>query len=275
MTVSGAASRETLAQAGAQLDQIVDRGRAEELGPLADELGSVSRLLDREPGLRRALADPATEADARVALFDRLLGGQVGPRTAELLRELVRGRWSQPRDLSDALEQLARQASFGVAERSGTLDGVEDELFRFGRILEAEPRLRLALEDRGADPERRTELLGRLIGAQVDPTTRQLLEQAIRSPRGRTLEVAVGELVELAAARRERYVAYVTAAEPLTAEQERRLTATLARIYGREVSLRVAVDPEVLGGLVIKVNDEVIDGSVASRLDAVRARLAR
>ena len=275
MTISGAASRETLAGVGEELDRIVDRGRAQDLSQLADELGAVVRLLDREPTLRRALADAATDPDARVALLDRVLGGQVGPRTSDVLRALVRGRWSQPRDLSDGLDQLARQASLGVAERSGTLDEVEDELFRFGRILEAEPRLRLALEDKSADPERRTDLLDRLIGRRVNATTRQLLTQAVRSPRGRTVEATVGELVELAAARRERYVAYVTAAAPLTAEQERRLTGSLARIYGREISLRVAVDPELLGGLVVKVNDEIIDGSVASGLDAVRARLAR
>jgi F-type H+-transporting ATPase subunit delta len=190
------------------------------------------------------------------------------------LHPVVRGRWSRPRDLSDGLDQLARQASLGVAERSGTLDEVEDELFRFGRILEAQPRLRLLLEDRAADTDRRTELLDRLIGQRVNPTTRQLLDQAVRSPRGRTLERAVDELVELAAARRERYVAYVTAPAALTDQQERRLTAALARIYDRQISVQVTVDPELLGGLVVRVNDEVIDGSVLSRLAAVRQQMA-
>jgi F-type H+-transporting ATPase subunit delta len=275
VTVSGAASREALADAAGRLDQMIDRGRAQDLDTLADELASVVRLLDRETGLRRALADPAADPDRRSALLDSVLGSRLGPRTLEVLRPLVRARWSQPRDLTDAVAQLGQQAAFGVAERGGTLDEVEDELFRFGRILDAEPRLRLMLEDRSADSERRTELLDRLVGRRVNPATRQLLDQAIRSPRGRTLERAVGELVELAAARRERYVAFVTAAAPLTAEQERRLAATLARIYGRQVSLRVGVDPDVLGGLVVKVNDEVIDGSVVSRLDTVRARLTR
>jgi F-type H+-transporting ATPase subunit delta len=68
-------------------------------------------------------------------------------------------------------------------------------------------------------------------------------------------------------------VAYVTAPAPLTEEQERRLTASLFRVYGRPVSLQVAVDPGLLGGLVVRVNDEVIDGSVAGRLASVRRRL--
>jgi F-type H+-transporting ATPase subunit delta len=83
----------------------------------------------------------------------------------------------------------------------------------------------------------------------------------------------VTELVELAAARRERYVAYVTAPSALTEQQERRLADALARVYGRQVSLQVTVDPQLLGGLVVRVKDEIIDGSVAARLAAVRQRM--
>ena len=233
----------------------------------------MTELLDREAGLRRALADPAADPDRRQALFDRLLGSQLDAQALELLRPLVRERWSGPRDLADAVEALSRRAVLGIAERAGTLDDVEDQLFRFGRILEGEPRLLLALEDPLAPADRKIALLDRLIGDRVDRTTRQLLEHAVRAPRGRGLEQAVTELVELAAARRERYVAYVTAPAPLTEQQERRLTEALARVYGRQVSLQVTVDPALLGGLVVRVNDEVIDGSVVSRLAAIRQRM--
>ena len=274
MATSGAASRESLAGATAALDDLVDRSTAADLGTLADQLTAVTGLLDRETGLRRSLADPAAEPDRRQALFDRVLGNRLDVRTAELLRPLVRDRWSSPRDLTDAVEVLSRRAALGVAERSGTLDDVEDQLFRFGRILAGQPGLRQALEDPSAPADRRVGLLDRLVGERVDPTTRQLLEQAVGAPRGRGLERAIGELVELAAARRERYVAYVTAPGPLTEQQEIRLSAALARIYGRSVSLQVEVDPGLLGGLVVRVNDEVIDGSVLSRLSGLRHRLA-
>jgi len=272
--LTGAASRESLAAAIRALDQLIDRAQAADLGKVADELFSVTGLLDHEHGLRRVLADPATEPDRRQALLERMLGDRLDPRTLELLRLLVRSRWSAPRDLADAVEALGQRAALAVAERGGMLDEVEDELFRFGRILAAEPRLRLLLEDRTTPAERRVELLDRLVGRRVNPATRRLLEQAVRSPRGRTLDRAVVELVELAAARRERYVAYVTAPGPLSDQQERRLTAALRRVYGRQVSLQVAVEPELLGGLVVRVNDEVIDGSVASRLAELRQRLA-
>jgi F-type H+-transporting ATPase subunit delta len=273
MTGPGAASRETLAAGISALDGIIDRSRPEDLGPLADQLFAVTELLDREVGLRRALADPSADPDRRQALFDRLLGNQLDAQALELLRPLVRERWSRPRDLADAVEALSRRAVLGIAERAGTLDDVEDQLFRFGRILEGEPRLLLALEDALAPTDRKVALLDRLIGDRVDQTTRQLLEHAVRAPRGGGLERAVTELVELAAARRERYVAYVTAPAPLTEQQERRLTAALARVYGRQVSLQVTVDPALLGGLLVRVNDEVIDGSVVSRLAAVRQRM--
>jgi F-type H+-transporting ATPase subunit delta len=274
MGLTGAASRESLDLATRGLDDFIDGADPADLARMADELFGTVALLDAQPGLRRALADPAADPDRRAALLERLLAAKVGDSTLRLLRPLVRSRWSRPGDLADAAELLGRRAALGVAERAGTLDEVEDQLFRFGRILDAEPRLRQQLEDRSGAAERRVGLLDRLVGDKVDPTTLRLLDQAVRSPRGRTLEDAVGELVELAAARRERYVAYVTAPAALTEQQEERLAATLGRIYGRRVSLQVAVEPELLGGLVVRINDEVIDGSVLSRLSAVRRRLA-
>lgn len=274
MVAHGSASRASLATATGALDDLIDRSTATDLGTLADQLAAVTALLDREVGVRRSLADPAASPERREALFDRLLGSRLDVRAQELLRPLVRERWSAPGDLADAVETLSRRAALGVAERSGTLDDVEDQLFRFGRILDAQSPLRQALQNRNTPVEGRIGLLDRLIGDKVDPTTRRLLDQAVRAPRDRSLDRAVTELVELAAARRERYVAYVTAPAPLTDAQEDRLTTTLARIYGRPVSLRVSVEPQLLGGLVVRVNDEVIDGSVLSRLSGLRHRMA-
>ena len=171
-------------------------------------------------------------------------------------------------------QALSRRAVLGIAERAGTLDDVEDQLFRFGRILER----RAAAAARAGGPAGADRPQGRACwtgwsATGSTGTTRQLLEHAVRAPRGHGLEQAVTELVELAAARRERYVAYVTAPAPLTDQQERRLAAALARVYGRQISLQVTVDPALLGGLVVRVNDEVIDGSVVSRLDAIRHRM--
>jgi F-type H+-transporting ATPase subunit delta len=234
----------------------------------------VVELLDRQLVLRRALSDPGAGPQARVALLDRLLGGQLGARALEQVRPLVEARWSRPAELADAVEALAQQAAVAVAERAGALDEVQDELFRFSRILAGQPDLHRLLADSRAPLDRRLGLLDQLIEGKVNPTTRRLLVQTVRSPRGLALEPALERLVELAARRRERYVAYVRTAARLTAEQESRLVATLGQIYGRSMDLQVEVDPELLGGLLIRVNDEVIDGSVAHALAVARQRLA-
>jgi F-type H+-transporting ATPase subunit delta len=161
-----------------------------------------------------------------------------------------------------------------VAERDGSLEDVEDELFRLARVLDSETRLRELLSDDARPVASRVELLERLVSGKVTAVTMDLLRQAVRLRRNRALDAVVNDLAELAAARRERSVARVTAAAPLTAEQEQRLAEALSRIYGRDVSVQVELDPDQLGGLVIRVGDEVIDGSIATKLAQARQELS-
>lgn len=271
-----AASRESLAAARERLDSTVGElggNAAAGLRTLADELFAVVVLLHRERVLRRHLTDPSTEADARRALARNLLAGKIGAPALDVVLGVAGSRWSESVDLTDALEALSRQVVLIGAESDGVLEDVEDELFRFGRILDGQPRLLLVLSDEGAPADGRVALLDRLLADKVRPATRQLLEQAVRLPRGVSLEVLVGRLAELAAARRHRSVAHVTAAAPLTDAQESRLAQVLSTIFGRPVSVQVSLDPDVLGGLVIRVGDEVIDGSVAARLAKARQEL--
>ncbi|HSV67720.1 MAG TPA: F0F1 ATP synthase subunit delta [Mycobacteriales bacterium] len=269
-----AASRETLASAVDRLDRYADQAGPEELERLSDELFAVLRLLVSEPVLRRHLAEGATGDADRPGLLGGLLAGKVHESTLETLRPLERGRWSHPGDLVEAVEILARQAALAQAQRNGSIEEVEDELFRFSRILEGQPRLRSLLADPTAPAERREELLDAVVAGKVRPVTARLLRQVVALPRGRSLERAVERLSELAAARRDRYIAHVQAAAPLSAGQERRLADVLARVYGRQIALQTEIDPDLLGGLLIRVGDEIIDGSIAGRLAKARQRLA-
>ena len=160
-----------------------------------------------------------------------------------------------------------------MAEKDGSLDRVEDELFRFGRILDREPELARLLSASTAPAEKRVGLLHDVVGEKVAPVTATLLEQAVRTPRSRNLDVTAEELSELAAARRDRYVAHVRTPVRMTGEQEQRLTDSLTRLYGRPISLQVELDPDLLGGLVVRVGGELIDGSVAGRIAAARRTL--
>ncbi|WP_327326110.1 F0F1 ATP synthase subunit delta [Streptomyces sp. NBC_01210] len=267
------ASREALAAARESLDALTDNTSVD-VAKLAGELAAVTALLDREVSLRRVLTDPAQPGEAKAELVGRLLGGQVGSETIDLLAGMVRSRWSQSRDLVDAVEELAATADLTAAQRAGALDDVEDELFRFGRIVASNVGLRSALTDKSAPASAKGELLRSLLDGKANPATERLVIRLVTQPRGRSLEAGLESLSRLAAARRERMVAVVTSAVPLTDEQKQRLGAGLARIYGREMHLNLDVDPEVIGGVQVRVGDELINGTIAARLDEAARRIA-
>ena len=269
------ASRDALERGLASFQQAVgagsDDGAAREI---SEGLYAVAALLDREPALRRAFTDPASTPDSRRGLVDALLGAQLAPLPLGVLRDLVADRWSSSTDLRAAVEQLAAVAAMSAAEGQGVLDEVEDELFRFGRLLEREPALRAALTDPGLPVDRKSALLEDLLGSRAQATTLRLVRMAVTRPRTGSLEHALSELSELAAQRRQRYVALVRVARPLDADQHDRLAASLSRIYGRQVQLHVDVDPSVLGGVEVRVGDEVLNGTVSRRLEDIRRRLS-
>jgi F-type H+-transporting ATPase subunit delta len=239
-----------------------------------EELFAVARLLDSSAGLRRALTDPSRAGDAKAELAARLLDGKVSGTCVDVVSGLVRDRWSAARDVADAAEHLGVQAVLAAADVAGELHSVEDELFRFGRVVEADRALSAALSDRSAAPERRSALVERLLSGRAHTATLVLVRQAAAYPRGRALTEALEAFGQAAARRQQRYVARVTAALPLTEQQRERLTAALRRIYDHDVWLNVDVDPEVIGGLRVQVGDEVIDATILCRLDEARRRLA-
>ncbi len=258
-------------------DRLTGQARAvsgPELVGLADELFAVARLLDGQLALRRALSDPSGKPDDRAALARRLFGGKVSVTAVDLAEAVARQRWSHPIDLVDAFMTLATEASLDAADVRGELESVEDELFRFGRIVAGDRELARILSDRKASAQGRSELLDRLLSGRVSPVTEQLLRNVLTGPYSGNAENAIERLSDVASRRRGQSVARVTTAVELTPDQEQRLTEVLGRIYGRNIGLQVTVDPSVLGGLVVQVGDEVIDGSIAQRLEAARRRLA-
>lgn len=267
------ASREALAAARDRLDALTD-STSVDVTRLADELAAVTALLHREGTLRRALTDPAQSGETKAQLARRLLAGQLGEDTLDLVGGMVRSRWSQSRDLVDSLEELADSADLIAAQRAGALDDVEDELFRFGRIVSGSGDLRAALTDRIAARDAKAGLLHTLLGGRANPVTERLVTRLVTAPRGRSLESGIESLSKLAAARRNRMVAEVVSAVPLSERQKERLGAALATIYGRRVHLNLDVDPSVLGGVRVRIGDEIINGSIADRLDEAARRMA-
>ncbi len=266
------ASRESLILAKERLADVLAGGA--DPGRLGDELFSVTGLLDAQPALRRALSDPTRPAQAKTALAQELLGGKVAPATLELVSYLATERWSEPADLSQAAEQLAVLAVVEVAERDGKLDELEDELFRFGRVVNADPGLRAALSSPFFPADRKRGLLEALLRGKVSQPTMRLVTQAAVFSRARTLDASLEEYAMLAAERRKRLLAEVHVAVPLTDSQRGRLAAALAAAYGRDVHLNIVLDPKVIGGVSVEIAGELIDGTMASRIAGLRRRLA-
>ncbi|TFV80247.1 F0F1 ATP synthase subunit delta [Blastococcus sp. CT_GayMR20] len=288
-----ASSRAALAEARERLDQlsrpasgVLERAKdrltgqparaatGPELLALADELFAVARLLDSQLSLRRALSDPAGKPEDRAGLAQRLFASKLSSTALDLVETVARLRWSHPIDLVDAFMALGIEASLDAADARGELDGVEDELFRFGRIIGGDRELGRILSDRKASVEGKRALLDRLLSGRVSPVTEQLLRNVLTGPHVGTAENAIERLSDVASRRRGQSVARVTTAVALTPAQEQRLSDVLRRIYGRTVGLQITVDPSVLGGLIVQVGDEVIDGSIAHRLEAAERRLA-
>jgi F-type H+-transporting ATPase subunit delta len=269
--MSGAVSRASLAEAAERLHAVLPTA---DLSALGDELFAVLHLIDTEHGLRRALSDPARAGDDKARLLGGLLEGKLSPAAVTLAADVVRLRWTKPSELSDAYEKLAVAAQAARAEDEGKLDDLEDELFRFSRIIEAEPQLRGALTSIGLPADRKRGLLEALLGGKVTPSGQALITEVVLHPRGRSLERGLAEYGRLVAARRSRLVALVKTAVALSEEQRTRLGAALAAQYGHDVHLNIELDPTVLGGLSIQIGDEAIDGTIAGRLDDVRRRLA-
>jgi F-type H+-transporting ATPase subunit delta len=269
-----AASRHAMVQLRARLDDETAGASTDDLSGLAREIYSVAGLLVDEPRLRRTVGDPSTAEDLRSGLVGRLFEGKIGERALKIVQAAVELRWSSPWDLTDGLELAGDDVLLRAAEQGGNLDEVEDELFRFERVLDAEPELTTLLDEATASPERRGALLRDVVFGRVHPITQALLEHAVASSRKRSVERVIDDLLEAAAARKARSVARVISAVPVTPQQEERLVALLSDLYHRPIEVRAAVDPAVQGGLLIRIGDEVIDGSVASRFSAVRTELA-
>jgi F-type H+-transporting ATPase subunit delta len=175
--------------------------------------------------------------------------------------------------MSDARIDGYARALFEIARAEGTIDEVEDELFRFARSFESSDALRNTLTDEQVPAAKRQAIVEDLLGGKATETTTQLVSMVVGSGRGRDLPAIIDKLVVRAANAKNLSVAEVRSAVDLTEDQQDRLKAALANATGKQVNIKVVVDPSVLGGLVATVGDTVIDGSVRTRVDQLKCRL--
>src|SRR3954465_6466731 len=191
-----ASSRAALAEARERLDERASGASGQALLSLADELFAGARRLEGQLTLRRALSDPAAKPDDRAGLARRLFGGKLSEVALDLVETVARQRWSRPLDLVEAAEALATEAAFDAADANGELDAVEDELFRFGRIVAGDPALSRVLSDRSAPARGKTELINRLVSQRVSPATALLLRNVLTASHVGNAETAIERLSE-------------------------------------------------------------------------------
>ena len=273
-------------------------GSAGTAGHIGDQLFAVVRLLDAEHGLRRALADATKPSAEKADVVRRLLRGKVTRATEDLVADAAAAQWATSGDFADALEELAIEALTiaaqlspggatprtprgassekpGVpdAQEGNMLDNLEDDLFRFGRLVAGQPGLRSALIG-PTSADAKASLLADLLAEKVSKPSLSLITQVLTHPRGRAPQAVLDLAASIAARRREQLIAVVRVATELSAAQRRRLLSLLTEAYGHGIHLNVVHDPAVVGGVSVQIGDELIDGTVASRLGEVRRKLA-
>lgn len=263
----GSATREALSTATARLASLggsVDLATGEELFAAGRIIGDSSHLLG-------ALSDPGVEPAAKTALVRRLFGTGYSATTVDLLDTVAVSRWSSRDDLLAGIEELGIRA---VASSVGASASIDRELFEFARAVTSNSSLELALGSKLGSVEQKRSLVERLLGGRASQATVAIARQLVTQPRGRR----IGELIRYAstivADQSGSRVATVTVAAPLGVERIARLERALTGTYGRTVQINQVIDPSVVGGVRIQVGDDVIDGSVATRINDLRLQLA-
>ena len=267
----GGSSRKSLVASRALLDAAVKGADANSASAMSSELFFVAEVLSTNIAVRRALTDPSRDGTAKAAFISDLLGKKLGALALGLVTELSTLRWSSAKDLVLVVEQLAIEAEASAANIAGELDRVEDELFTAATAFAGSSELRKALTS-DATNAKATLVADILKGASG--STVKLVSQMVNAWRGRSIESAFADYQWALAARRNRVIALVRVATPLSQAQLDRLTTSLTSKVGQPVRINIEIDPSVLGGVSVKFADEMVDGSVSNRLAGAARALA-
>jgi F-type H+-transporting ATPase subunit delta len=267
----GGSSRQSLVAARTALDAAVKGVDAQAASTLSAELFFVADVLGSNISVRRALTDTSRDAAAKGVLIKDLLASKVGKATVGLLTDLSALRWSGAKDLVQVIEQLAIEAEATAANISGELDRVENEMFVISSTVSNSSELRKALKSDAKVAK--AQLVAELLKNASSSTTK-LVSQMVNAWRGRSIESAFADYQWALAARRNRVIALVRIAAPMTQAQHDRLEAALNKQVGQPVRMNIEIDPSVLGGVSVKFADEMVDGSVSNRLAGAARALA-
>jgi F-type H+-transporting ATPase subunit delta len=259
----GGSSRASLVAARIALDAAVKGVDAKTASTLSDELFFITDVLGSNISVRRALTDPSRDAKSKSVFVKDLLGSKVGAPALGLLTEISALRWSGAKDLVQVIEQLAIEAEASAANISGELDRVEEEIFVVFSAITNSSELRKAFK---SDAVQAKSKLAQEILKNASTSTSKLLTHMVNSWRGRSIEATFADYQWALAARRNRVIALVKVAAPITQDQQTRLVTALTSKVGQPVRINIEIDPHVIGGVSVKFADEIVDGSISNRL---------
>jgi F-type H+-transporting ATPase subunit delta len=267
----GGSSRASLVAARIVLDAAVKGVDAKTASTLSSELFFITDVLGSNISVRRALTDPSRDAQSKSVFVKDLLASKVGAPALGLLTEISALRWSGAKDLVQVIEQLAIEAEASAANISGELDRVEEEIFVVFNTITNSSELRKAFK---TDAVQAKSKLAQEILKNASPSTSKLLSHMVNSWRGRSIEATFADYQWALAARRNRVIALVKVAAPLTQDQQTRLVTALTSKVGQPVRINIEIDPHVIGGVSVKFADEIVDGSISNRLAGAARALA-
>lgn len=266
-------SRVSLAELKEFLAAQYDGAAVSELAAAGDSLLALVPILDEQRALRTTLADSSISEQAKAGIVTKLFGDQSELAVATV-QTTVTKRWSTDADFVDAIEYAGDSLILMAAEKDDHIGAVEEEIFRFGRAIDANAELQMALTNPASSSKEKSGIVRTLLTGKSTAETVKLVGHVVESLRGRRVQDAIAGLSTLAAERRGQTIAEVRSAIDLSAKQRARLAAALSKQVGREVELNVIVDPAIVGGIQVLIGDELIDGSIASKLEQARRKLA-
>ncbi|MGA0857582.1 MAG: F0F1 ATP synthase subunit delta [Candidatus Nanopelagicales bacterium] len=234
------------------------------------EIFEVCGILESDKALRSALADSGRSPESRKVLVEDLFKAKISTIALLVLSDVATNRWSSESDIIEALEELSARLLFLTSQQKGELDAVEQELFRIARLVQTNSELQMALTNPALDSSVKSAVMNDLLAKQVNSVTLLIAQHVVANLRDQRADAAFSRMSDIAASIRNRTVAEVRVAIALSAEQSTKLASVLKRLAGKDVSLNVIIDPNIIGGVSVRLGDEVFDGSIHSRLEQAR-----
>jgi F-type H+-transporting ATPase subunit delta len=258
--------------------QVINKHVQESVSGLAStaigiELFTVANLLEVESRLRRNLADSGLTPEVRANLVKEIFSSRISKEAMQVVEKISATRWFKDSSLVEAIESAGALVVLAATEKGKNIDRVEEEIFFFARLVDRNSDLQMALSGSASKTATKAKLVTDLLSGQAHADTVTLVAQFVAHTRGRRLSQALDNLSALAAARHNKVVATVITAINLNPKQKSRISAAIGSIYNCEVVIDAVVNPAVIGGVSVQVGDDVIDGTISTRIQSAARQL--